>query len=190
LLLGNFQPIILRNFQSVLTVKTEKLDTLRSGANELSSTLQQLTATTDEIAGSSSSISQQVKALHEEAQQMAHDIRSIDSVLKLVRDIADQSHLLGLNAAIEAARAGEQGAGFGVVAGEIRRMAETSKNSAREIGTELNRLLDSIRNIHGIIQKVAENTELQAQRLREIHSAYNNIAGIADRLVQAAAVPS
>jgi methyl-accepting chemotaxis protein len=131
-----------------------------------------------------------MKALQEEAQKMAQDIKSIDSVLRLVREIAEQSHLLGLNAAIEAARAGEHGAGFGVVAGEIRRMAEQSKNSAKEISEELNRLLDSIRRMNGIIQKVAESTGLQAERLQEIHSAYNNIAGIADRLVQASAIQS
>jgi len=89
------------------------------------------------------SIAQNILALSEQTQQ-------IGDIITTVTDIADQSNILAINAAIEAAKAGEQGKGFAVVAGEVRNLAEQSKQATAKV-----------RSILGEIQK-ATNTAVLA----------------------------
>ena len=83
-------------------------------------------------------LKQRIQIIAELILELSEYIHQIGSIIGLVEDIAEQTNMLALNAAVEAARAGEHGKGFAVVAGEIRKLADESKQATTKIASLIN----------------------------------------------------
>jgi aerotaxis receptor len=161
-------------------------------ASSMAASVEQLSVSIDQVeehAGearkvtqaSSTQSSEGGRIIHEAAAEMGHIAEAvqstsvtikelegfsdqISSIVQVIKDIADQTNLLALNAAIEAARAGEQGRGFAVVADEVRKLAERTGKSTQEISAMISKIQNGTqRAVHEMeagVQRVGDGVDL------------------------------
>lgn len=148
-----------QGIQSILAqtieAATQTQEQIKSAEAELLSAKDALNALSSEVVHFVDTESQ----LLEELSTLKTDADAVKDVLNIIREIAEQTNLLALNAAIEAARAGEHGRGFAVVADEVRKLAERTQKGLSEIDISVNTIVQSINDVGDKMAQNAKNIE-------------------------------
>jgi ligand-binding sensor protein len=157
---------------------------LKKASQILSENFNQISATMEELSAASIDVTNNQQDLSEEIVNIKDVSIEINSILDSIKSLADQSKMLGLNAAIEAARAGEAGRGFGVVATEIGKLSENSKNTALKISKLTNKIQDSVDKTVEKSNATLETTEQQSAALEEINATMQDVTILAEQLAK------
>ena len=140
--------------------------------------------------------SQKVDQVVRSMAEMNDSSRKIESIVKIIEDIAFQTNLLAINASVESARAGDAGRGFGVVAAEVRNLSQKSSEAAKEIkmlvqasvedvtqssrlaeeaGSVMKDVMDSVQNMVNIMAEISRASGEQSSGLQQINLAVNQM---------------
>jgi len=123
-----------------------------------------------------------LKSITSRVKELNHSTEKIDQLVGVVKNISAQTNLLALNAAIEAARAGEHGRGFSVVATEVRKLADQSKESAQEITNQLGSVRNVVTNINSAFSEMDKSFENDSATVALAHDQVTKLLSVFDRI--------
>ncbi|HWR41362.1 MAG TPA: methyl-accepting chemotaxis protein [Patescibacteria group bacterium] len=175
----------------VVIESVARQEELKEFAGCLAHNIDSLAATTEEISAQTEEIAATIRTMAHTSQESRQRVQETDQVLALVKTIASQTNLLGLNAAIEAARVGEQGRGFGVVASEIRKLAADSGDSIQQIEriihavrTDSTQIVQQLEQIQNVVDQIAQALTDVASAVQETSTMSVKLDTMADNLTQ------
>lgn len=159
---------------------------LLEAVQSFASTSEEVAASTEELAASAQELSSEMESLTMFQKEMIEQVNKTDTMLDFINKVAANSNLLGLNASIEAARAGEHGRGFEVVATEIRKMADSSANSVKEIREIIEKIKEKVSMISSATTRVSEISQHQASASQQISASIQQLASAAENIEEVA----
>jgi methyl-accepting chemotaxis protein len=144
-------------------------------ADNTKSSIKDGTIVTKELNHQTQSTIQITTSIINEIEKLAEQSLTIGRIVNVINEITNQTNLLSLNASIEAARAGQYGKGFAVVASEIRKLAEQSQESVKDINRIIIKIQEDTQSVVGIAKKAEEVLLLQESAVKNTTDSYHNI---------------
>ena len=161
---------------------TQNLDSVSTGAGEMTQTIQSISANTNEAAKVAASAVNAAQAANVTVTKLGRSSAEIGLVIKDITSIAQQTNLLALNATIEAARAGESGKGFAVVANEVKELAKQTAKATEDISrkitaiqTDTKSAVAAIATVSGVINQINEISATIAAAVEEQSATTNEM---------------
>ncbi len=163
----------------------ERYETLVNAGNAILNFAHKIADIAQNFSAGAEELASTVQNLNQETTQVHSEMNQTSVVTGKIKKISMRSKILGLNAAIEASKAGKHGRGFSVVAEEVRKLADNTNESTKEIETNVKQVQLSVNNLIEAIQELGHIAETQAMGAVEIADALKQIEKMASDLVKA-----
>lgn len=163
---------------------TEGTGVIGGLAVETGESIKQGVESVSELTGTAQSTTEITTHVVEAIGVLETKTRSIGQIIGVINGIAEQTNLLSLNASIEAARAGEAGRGFSVVAEEIRKLADQSLGSAKQISKIVDEIIANMGEVVNVAKKAEDIVKLQEESVGNTTNSFNEMDGQVQTLVK------
>ncbi|KOY15817.1 methyl-accepting chemotaxis protein [Paenibacillus xylanivorans] len=158
-----------------ITYSMDTQDQLKKLMNQAGEVTGKLIEGIQHVAAHSEELSATSEEILSNTKRAVEDSSNVNEVVSYIKEISEQTNLLGLNAAIEAARVGEAGAGFGVVATEIRKMSTGTKEATGRIEQSLDAVKKSVLNMEQEIAQISVSSQEQAKLVTEFMNVIDQL---------------
>lgn len=161
---------------------TEKQNELQSAAEKLSSSMEQMSATAQELSASSSEVMTLMNTVKSRSGTLLENFAKISDVNRVIKNVADETKLISINAKIESARLGEQGRAFGIVADAISNLAERTNESLATITKAIEDAMSVVGQVASDVNSAAEVSSEQLLGIDELTKMSMQLAEEAEHL--------